>query len=194
MNSGLFHAPNHPPPARGFTLIEVVLAMAVVTFSLVALIGMVPAAQGIMQESGLRGQWDRLQGTFRQSVKGSGFASAAAAVDKDRALYLYRYVGGTGTRPDGTLMPDPRGEVLLPGAAARWQDDPLLAADLQALSGPLFKIKLVRFPAAPGSAEPPAALPTDAAFPVWAVIEHVPSGVAGQPGRFLAKRATVLQP
>lgn len=194
MNSGIFHPPNHPLPTRGFSLVEVVLAMALVTFSLLALVGMMPVAQGIVKESGLRGQWDRLHGTFRQSVRVGGFASAAAAVDQDRALYLYRYVSGTGTRADGTPTPDPQGEWLLPAVAARWQDDPLLATDLQALSGTLFKIKLVRFPSATGSADPPAALPTNEAFPVWAMIEYVPSGAVGQSGRFLAKQAIVLQP
>lgn len=183
----------HSHGSRGFTLIEVTLAVGIIAIALVSLVGMIPASHGIMQESGARAQWHRLQGTLRERLNGSGYAVASASLDNGRALYLYRYLGNRAVRADGSWIPEPQGNLLLPTSAARWEDDPLLAADLRALSGPLFRVKLERFPASQASPVPIAAAPATA-ISVWAVAEQVPSAIIGGRGKLMARKAVFLQP
>jgi prepilin-type N-terminal cleavage/methylation domain-containing protein len=178
---------------HGFTLVEVVLALGIVSFSLAALIGMIPVAHGVLRDSGLRGECDRFHGILRQQLSGAGYIASAAALDQNRYLYFYRYTGNTRARSDTSFEPNPNDSLLLPCLGARWQDDPLLTADLAAISGPLFRLKLTRLPATPAALTPQAAL-TPPAIPAWAVLECVPSGTIGGAAQFVAKQAVTLRP
>ena len=179
---------------RGFTLIEVCVALAIFTIALVSLLGMIPFTQGLMQEGGARAQWDRLQGQLRDKVCGSGYTTAAAALDNGRVLYVYRSLSSSTVRADGSCVPDSRGNVLLPEAVARWENDPLLADDVKALSGPLFRVKLERFPAGTVAGSAVTPLPSANAIPVWAVAEQTPTALPGATGKFVARKVIILQP
>lgn len=179
----------HSRRQQGFSLVEVSLAVGILAISMIALAGMIPTSHSIMQDSGVRAQLNRFQGLMRDKLNGTGYAKVTQYLDAGSTLYLYQYLSGATVRADGSGVPSSQGDPVLPVAAARWENDALLSEDTKAILGPLFRVKLERFPTVPATV--PA---TVSAIPVWAVVEQIPSASVGGKGKFVARKPIFIQP
>lgn len=191
--------PNQPAAGpiarRAFSLAEVVLAIGVVAIGMVALLAMLGPSSTAVGDIITREEASRLRHAVVGKLEQAGFDQSYDLVRGERPLFAYAYQGRLdgAARPDGSPVPVPG-----PGEGvgidhetvvmARLSDDPLLGADLDALSGHLYRVEFnpladaMEPGAGPGHAADlpaqPAAFP-DAALPVQARLLQI--GNLGQP-------------
>ena len=156
--------------ARGFTLMETVIAIGVLAVLLTGFIAVfAPAAQGIKRSINSQ-QADRLSTTLERELvtyrKGqniplppgattpTGFDKAFDWIDKAddfaETIFVYQYRGDpSGIRDDGT--PEPLASISgQPGknytiqSMARRASDPLFTEDLDAIEGAIFYVKPIQ--------------------------------------------------
>lgn len=146
----------------GFTLMETVIAILVLAILLSAFLTVfTPAAQGIKKSISTQ-QADRLATTLvrdmarlhlgENSTHPTGFDKAFTWIkngnNPENAIFVYQYRADRTSAPraDGTLEPmdtidGKPGIDYIVQSVARRADDNLLAADLEALVGPVFYVK-----------------------------------------------------
>ncbi|MCU0795255.1 MAG: prepilin-type N-terminal cleavage/methylation domain-containing protein [Akkermansiaceae bacterium] len=152
--------------ARGFTLMETVIAIGVLAVLLTAFLAVFgPAAQGIRKAISVQ-EADRLAFTLEKelvtlrSTGSSGSSNFDTGFDKaydwilsshnsNLAILIYQYRGNPDTiRTDGTIEPftgeGVAGQDFIVQPVVRRKDDPNLAEDLKALEGRVYTVKLTQ--------------------------------------------------
>lgn len=151
------------PAAKGFTLMETVIAIGVLAVLLTGFIAVfTPAAQGIRRSISAQ-QADRLASTLEQELvtlrDGQKPTSATTGFEKAfdwiqsgntaaSAIFVYQYRGDSTNplRSDGTPKPlntitGQPGKNYVVQSMARRLDDPLFKEDLKAIEGSIFFVK-----------------------------------------------------
>ncbi|MCW1885893.1 prepilin-type N-terminal cleavage/methylation domain-containing protein [Luteolibacter flavescens] len=151
--------------ARGFTLMETVIAIGVLALLLTAFLAVFGPATSNLRRAISVQEADRLASALERELvtvrPGSGSTSYStgfdkayewikAAPDKGKEILLYQYRGDpTQLRSDGTMEPFTRnggvaGKDFIVQPAVRQRNDGELLEDLKALDGRIFSVKLTQ--------------------------------------------------
>lgn len=141
-------------PRRGFSLVEVVLAIGVVSFALVVVIGIFGGMMKSSDDNTQRREMAEAVDALRGELREANFESAYKSVREEDTLYYLTYRAGTDrTATDGDPDPDSEEVVGQWFSSSELTDIPAYEA---ARSGRWLRARLAVSPSNPGGTSLPA--------------------------------------